>query len=411
MLFFHIFLEKKDQWSKRNVQLGNSSAVAVKNQPTATRHTPMKSEACSFYGEMAELNLSTKAPSYFSDWSYKNRLVCPDLNLKQMQKTRKKLLLTCSKDQVFVNLVETNATDEVHQVRPDDKCLSMYIGQCCSDAFPVPNVVHYVWYNKKRLSFFEFVSFVSTIRFVRPCAILIHGDSLPEGIYWNFIKSLYPNIVHVVRKVPELLFGKEIRYVEHIADAWKISSLISFGGIYMDTDMLLVKPIEPFRHNPCTLARHAENSTISPGFIMAERNASFLQEWLHWYKFYYVNDSFTYNSMTYPQLLSLRIPEDVYVADGMMSRPNGQVGDVIYMTNTDWSGIFGMQLHSKLYIGKVGLIDESNVRIYNTTVGALCRHILFGNKELCAVGTTTAQRKINVQKSSVPLKRKLDALP
>lgn len=362
---------------------GGELKVEREIQTTTTSHVEAQPKACSLYGEMSQHYPLAQTPSDMSDWTTSKRAECPQLNVKQERKTRLKLIFVCNKMEVFANLVHTNETNDVFQVRPDDKCLSLLVSQCCTGALPVPNVVHYVWFEKRNLSFFEFVSFMSTIRFVRPCVILIHGDSLPEGKFWDYILSIFPNIVHVERKVPNFLFGKSVKYKEHIVDAWRIKSLIKFGGIYMSTDTFLVKSIDQLRRFSCTISKHPESKAISPAIVMAERNVTFLQDMLQWFKIHYDSEKYTYSPMTDPQFFSNPLPGNVHVEKGTLSRPRGQEGNVIFTTNTNWSNIYGMHLNSKTY-PITELIETSNIRYLNTTVGALCRHILFGNKEICA---------------------------
>jgi hypothetical protein len=249
----------------------------------------------------------------------------------------------------------------------------------------VPNVVHYVLYNKRELTFIDFVSFISVLRFVRPCVILIHGNIIPSGNYWNFILKLYPNIVHVFREVKQTLFGQKVKFIEHFGDVWRIKALLRFGGIYLDTDTLLVKPIEPLRRFPCTMSRQSNNvtQTLVSAFIMAERNVSFVRAWYDWYKVYYVNSSYAYNAMMYPSLLAGRKPGLIHIEYGTVSRPDNQFRDIIFNTNTNWANIYGMHLYVKSYRGYTKYIDENSIKTFNATVGAICRHILYGNKDLC----------------------------
>ncbi|XP_045176446.2 uncharacterized protein LOC123536984 [Mercenaria mercenaria] len=364
----------------------NTSGILQEKTPTTRVDVHFEGDArvCNLHVGISEYHRFVEITSNLSDWSYNKRLTCPMLNIKnRINTTRMKLVVRCHKDVVSANLKPTNSTDDIQKVQPGDNCLRMFVQKCCSDSLRVPNVVHYVWFNKKELSFFEFVSFMSTLRFVRPCAIFIHGNMLPSGNYWNFIVNMYPNIVHVVRMVKATLFGNKVHYVEHNGDIWRIKALQRFGGIYMDTDTLLVKPIEPLRKYPCTLSRQTKNRTVSSAFIMSERNATFIREWYELYIIYYVNDSYTYNAMMYPSYLANGKPEIIHIEYGTISRPDEQLRDVIFNTNTGWSNIYGMHLFVRSYINYSEFVDENNVKNFNTTVGAICRHILFGNKQLC----------------------------
>ena len=106
----------------------------------------------------------------------------------------------------------TLSTEDIDQVQFGDKCLEKVIDNCCKDDRHILNVVHYVWYTKKELEFFHFVSFMSVLRFMKPCLILIHGNSVPYGKYLNYFVSISPNIILVDRTRPTNIFGKKLAF-------------------------------------------------------------------------------------------------------------------------------------------------------------------------------------------------------
>jgi hypothetical protein len=301
----------------------------------------------------------------------------------KIKSIKQKFVINCEADVAYAYLNSTKSPRNIQQFSPDDKCLRKYVDKCCSDSLPVPNVTHYVWYNQRKLSFFHFVSFISVLRFMRPCVILINGNIIPSGNYWKFILDLYPNIVHVFREITSTLFGKKVKFIEHVSDIWRLEALLRFGGIYLDTDTVLVKPIDTLRRFPCTMFRQTKNKTIGSAFIMAERNATFIREWYNWYALYYINSSYTYNAMQYPSGLARWKADLIHIEYGTVSRPDRQVGVIIFHTNTNWANIYGIHLYVKSFRKLSKYLDENSVKSFNTTVGALCRHILYGNKELC----------------------------
>ena len=287
--------------------------------------------------------------------------------------------LTCEENHVKIggNTFDTN--DDVPSFNFGDKCLEAFINKCCRDELPIPNILHYVIYKKDVLTFFEFVSFISVIRFVRPCAILIHGDKLPSGIYWRSIIALFPVIIHVKREPPNEIFGNKITYSEHAGDLMRIEALLMYGGIYLDTDTVIIKSLEALRKYPCTMSKQS-SGYISSAFIMAVKNATFLHKWLDGYKYDYKAESYLYNAMEYPLLIIEKFEKLIHVEYGKLSRPWSQIGFKIYNTNYKWVGIYGIHLFSRSY--KKPMTTE-RVKYFNSTVGSICRHVLFGDKELC----------------------------
>lgn len=323
-----------------------------------------------------------------SSWTYEEKAVCRKFSISNQIKNlgpKVTFSVQCEGPEVSVSykkIIDTYITNgNVFQVNFGDLCLATYINQCCKDDLLVPNVVHYVRYGKGDLSFFEFVSFLSVVRFVRPCVILIHGDALPTGDYWTYILNLSPNIVHVRRDPPQFIFGEKISYKEHASDIMRIEALLLYGGIYLDTDTVIVQSLKPFREFPCSMSLQS-SGYMSSAFIMSEPNATFLQKWLEGYKNEYKVENYVYNAMVYPKLLSSEFKDLIHVDFGKLSRPWGQIGLQIYYTNCNWKGIFGIHLFSRIFAPR-SYMDMETVKHFNSTVGSICRHVLYGDKELC----------------------------
>jgi hypothetical protein len=211
--------------------------------------------------------------------------------------------------------------------------------------------------------------------------ILIHGDNLPDGSYWKFILHIYPKIIHVKRLVErDNIFGKKPFHVNHFSDIFRIEALLKYGGIYLDMDKVLVKEIDFLRKYPCTMSR-LRPKVIGSSFIMAEKNSSFLQKWLNGYRYEYRNDSYIYSAMIYPSFLAYNYSNLVHVEYETLSRPWALHRDKIFLNiSYNWSEIFGIHLYSRTY---KAYVDKNVIKQLNTTFGAIARHILYGNKELC----------------------------
>lgn len=313
---------------------------------------------------------------------YKEQIVCPYVIANKTFIRRSYKHIHCQRKNSQIEVHTSVPAVNIVQAMPfGSLCLDAYIRACCiTDQMPVPKIVHYIWYgNKDVFSFYGFLSFISVLRFVRPCIILIHGDNLPSGVYWNFILDSFTKIVHVKRKIENEIFGKRPKHRNHISDIIRIEALLQYGGIYLDMDMVLVKGIDFFRRYSCTMSR-MRSHLLASSFIMAEKNASFLQKWLDGYRFHYRNDSYIYSAMNYPSQLSNNYTDLIHVEFETLSRPWTQHGDTIYYTNFNWSTLYGIHLYNRIYYSPV---NESVIRQMNTTFGAISRHILYGNKELC----------------------------
>ena len=94
----------------------------------------------------------------------------------------------------------------------------------------VPNIVHYVWFGeKKQFTFLNYLSFLGANKFIKPRMILVHGDALPIGNWWDSILKEIPNVYFVHRQRPTNIMGHDIKIIQHSADIARLQLL--FGNI------------------------------------------------------------------------------------------------------------------------------------------------------------------------------------
>lgn len=340
-----------------------------------------KDHMCSEKVTWKTANILGKVTSDMDYWSFDYRRKCPKIDIDGVKVRRERLKLSIKCDNTGTSLKWTNKTNDIYETNFGDECVNKYISSCCKGDPAVPNVVHYVWYLRGELNFVGFMSLVSVIRFVNPCLIIFHGDSLPYGRYWDFIVGISPNIIHLKRQRPRSVFGQKIIFDEHSGDIMRIEALLRYGGIYMDTDTIIVRPIDELRKYPCVMS--TQYRKLGSAFILAENNSTFLQKWMDGYRYKYNKFDYTYNAMTYPQMLALRYSDLIHVESGTVSRPKDMIGFKLYSLRYEkynWSKVYGVHLFTRLYNRA---LNETTIRTMQTACGSILRHVLFGNKELC----------------------------
>ena len=172
--------------------------------------------------------------SNLTDWSYTRRVNCQKTNFTNYSAQRTGISFFCSRNFSNIYSIKGTAIETIPSVPFGSMCLHDVIKNCCNiKGETIPNVVHYVFCGKQDVAFFTFLSFMSTVRFIKPCMILFHGDTLPSGKYWNYFISIYSNVVHVKR---DCLFGgsgHRLGYFEHGTDLMRIETLLSkFQSIF-----------------------------------------------------------------------------------------------------------------------------------------------------------------------------------
>ena len=169
--------------------------------------------------------VSAKPASDMTNWSFQNIIICPDFSLRDVPLERKTMSLQCDGNSARLISRRTNSSADIFTIPFRDNCLIQFIDSCCLNGRPVPNVVHYVWYSNSSMDFFHFLSFISVVRFVKPCLILIHGPFLPHGTYWDYFVHVFTNIIHVKRNHPTAVGGNKLAYPEHGSDVMRIQAL------------------------------------------------------------------------------------------------------------------------------------------------------------------------------------------
>lgn len=184
-------------------------------------------KVCSQFSSWTQHLIKPKKPTDLTNWSFKTKTECPNFSVDKYPAARQKISLYC--DGPFSKLLTSQTTSprDITSVEFGNVCLSEAIDNCCTGKQAVPNVVHYIWYSDKDLGYFQFISFMSALRFMKPCLILIHGMYIPRGKYWNYFVSISPNIIHVVREKPKMVFGHKLAYEEHASDIMRIEALKS----------------------------------------------------------------------------------------------------------------------------------------------------------------------------------------
>ena len=95
--------------------------------------------------------------------------------------------------------------------------------------YVVPNVVHYVLFGVQkgvRFDFQHYLSFRSASRFLKPQYIFLHGDFIPTGKWWKRTVTEVDNLYHVYRKKQTSIHGREVIYVQHLADFTRLQICI-----------------------------------------------------------------------------------------------------------------------------------------------------------------------------------------
>ena len=160
------------------------------------------------------------------------------------------------------------------------------------------------------------------------------------------------------------------------------SLLTEYGGVYADTDHLVLRSLDDFLNRSTVVGRETDKQ-IGNGFLIAEPGAEFLRIWLSNYTDFQ-DGQWAVHSTIRPHLLAIDFPHLVLVVDTFF-RPNYMEIDAYFNRKKTptypWSSRHGLHLYTSLvrqYVyGKPRLDKQDHV------IADVVRHILYGDQHAC----------------------------
>ncbi|WP_158634289.1 glycosyltransferase family 32 protein [Amycolatopsis sp. WAC 04197] len=200
----------------------------------------------------------------------------------------------------------------------------------------IPNVIHFVFglspdFGGKPFSLVHHLAVRSAYEVNRPDKIYLHCKHRPSGEWWD--RSL-PYLDLVDLEPPTAVAGVPIEHVAHRADVARLDILCAQGGIYLDLDVLCVRPFTPLLDHQVVLGAQESIDPAAPGgplrrdglcasVILAEPGAEFMRTWRDgldpakslWSGFRSTgyDEHWDEYSVRYPEMLANRHPDLVHV--------------------------------------------------------------------------------------------------
>ena len=181
----------------------------------------------------------------------------------------------------------------------------------------IPKVIHYCWFGGKRKP-----------KLIRDC-IKSWELQLPdyEIIEWNEKNSdLTAPFTKEVYKLKKWAF---------VADYVRLKVLFDYGGIYLDTDMMVIKSFDVLLLHECFFGAE-DKEHISAGIIGANKGSLFIKQCLLKYDFVSIHQEMNFFHIAMPKIISavFRESRDFFLAfDNIIEKD----GVVVYPFNYFYS--------------------------------------------------------------------------
>ncbi len=178
----------------------------------------------------------------------------------------------------------------------------------------IPNTYHFIWgmlppSENKPFVMVHYLAVLACHIVNSPCAINFYFVYEPSGIWWEKTKHLIQ-----IHPLPPFkgVFGKQIEHPAHMADVLRLEILFEYGGIYLDLDVICIKPFTELLIHEVVLGEE-KGVGLCNAVILAEPNASFIGVWLNSYSTFDESE-WNEHSVRLPARLAAQDPS-VYVLD------------------------------------------------------------------------------------------------
>ena len=104
-------------------------------------------------------------------------------------------------------------------------------------------IVHFCFgmtpdFGGRPFGFSHYLAVRSAWEVLEPEVMVMHFVHEPSGQWWNLARP-YLHLHHV--RAVEGIYGFPAKHPAHRADIIRLAALIAMGGVYLDTDVLVVK--------------------------------------------------------------------------------------------------------------------------------------------------------------------------
>lgn len=186
------------------------------------------------------------------------------------------------------------------------------------DALRIPNIFHFVFLGFTDFTFIHYLSLLTCKIVHQPDTIFLYVHHIPiegKGTQWWYLAQ---DIVSLERvPLPKQIFGQQVTKFQHMADIIRLEKLIERGGIYLDLDVVSIRPVSHLYNEPCVLGKQCPNTRyegLCNAVIMAEPQSVFLKRWYNEYRSFR-KTRWDHHSVKVPLLLSRLHGEHLRVMD------------------------------------------------------------------------------------------------
>lgn len=144
----------------------------------------------------------------------------------------------------------------------------------------INKIIHFIFgltkdFGGKPFSLIHNLAIKTAYQIHKPDNIIVHLHYEPTSDYWRDIKKLV-TINHV--KIPKRIFSRPLIHYAHKADVIRLQRLLDIGGIYLDLDVLSIKPFDDLLTHEFVMGKQSDYGLCN-AVILANKESEFLKKW------------------------------------------------------------------------------------------------------------------------------------
>lgn len=157
----------------------------------------------------------------------------------------------------------------------------------------IPKIIHLLYFGETEFYNFHHRCIHSMIQYMPEYEIRIYNTREPpaENQYWQDIKS-HPRVRIHTMNAPQFYDGFELKHFQYKADVARLELLYEHGGVYLDIDMIIVRPFHEIfaSGHSFYISEEREGSNgrgsgaLINAFLAAKPKNEFIKLWLNEFK-------------------------------------------------------------------------------------------------------------------------------
>ena len=118
---------------------------------------------------------------------------------------------------------------------------------------------------------------MSARKFIKPDRILVYSvNNTTDSCWWRRVLPFIEHHVLPREVLIKSLNGVRLKYLSHHSDFIRNSLLYHIGGVYSDTDMIMVKPFDDLLHDMQVVVSRVDTGYISSALMVARAHSCFM---------------------------------------------------------------------------------------------------------------------------------------